>query len=337
MKKLVCASLALLTMSSYADDFRTCNNGVLFGRLNDKGEIQALPGEKISSQAKVDDKDHITFEDVEGNKTSLIVERNSQGKITSASTEKDLSKLTSKERDGIRYREAYKVAFDGLPGMCQWSRTQSPSSNEVSLNSRECPKILVYNNEQQGYVPANYKMINKGNFSQFKLKGIKSWEEFESIRDEDRKRWSADAKIVQAYSDALEKQGWTYPTGTKMSLDYQDGNCFIKKISETVINGKNGAKSENTTYENSKCDSMRKIFQKYSKDINKCDLITGEALKELKTIQTGKRQSTPERFELNLITKEESLCNMYSSIVQYKKESGSGTGSGSNSSGTKSE
>lgn len=326
--------LGLVSLNAIAEDYSKCNNGVLFGRLNDKGEVQPLPGEKLISSNKKDGKDVLTFEEFDGTRHSIIIERDKQGRVISASNEKDLSSLTQKEREAIRYREAYKIAFGSLPGMCQWSRTKTDTYDEVRLNSRECPKVLVYDKSQDGYVPANYKMINKSNFKQFKFKDINSWEEFEKIRAEDKKRWSADARVVRAYSSALDQQGWSYPTGTKMSLNYQDGNCYIKKISSTITNGKNGAKSEETVYDNDRCDSMRKVFQNYSKDLNKCEQITFNALQELKVAQGIEKPSISEKFEMNLITREEALCNTYSSIVEYNKSGGS---SGSGSTDTKSE
>lgn len=287
MRKLLFPSMLLLTFTvSAAVDYSSCVSAQpgLYGRLNNDGQILPIPGEKVSITKNEDGSENVLFTQPNGVKFGFNLKRDKEDRITSISNERDYSSLTKKERNDLLMREATLLAFDSQ-GTCQGQGGGSWDENGYgggwSVHSRECASVRVWNPELKSYVPADYNIINKNNFSKFKFDRSYTWKEFEEMRKYDKKRWKADEKVVKAYAKSLEQTGWAAPTGTVTSFDFKDGKCFVKKVEDLLVIGKTGAKVYAPKYDHEECSRMKPIFEKYDDKLHQCKLDNFQASNEI--------------------------------------------------------
>jgi len=278
MKKLLVPTLLLMSMTAVgAVDYSSCmkSQAGLMGRINEKGEITPLPGEKMNITKNEDGIESVDITAVTGQNIKFKLLRDKENRIVSASDVKDLSEISKKERNDLLMREATLLAFDSQ-GTCQGMGGGSWNENGYgggwSVSSRECASVNVWDPELKRYAPADYSMINKKNFSKFKFSGISTWDEFVKARAFDKKRWKADEKVIKAYAKSLEQTGWAMPTGTVSSFDFKDGKCFLKKVEKNLLVGKTGAMIRSVEYDSESCDRMKPIFEKYDNKLHQCKL-----------------------------------------------------------------
>lgn len=326
--KFYLAALSLLATSiaNGSPDYSTCNHGLATGRISKSGDIEGRDGlEKISKRIQTKDGIEVTFEGTDPRfpyKETIIFNTDSNGRIVGYTQNLGYSQLSKKEKNQIKYNEAYLLANGNYPGQC--AGVEFGSSPGSATNFRgDCSGVFVHD-DQGNRVMLDYDTVTKKNFNEKKM-GM-SWELFSQLKSAYQKQQDVKKRLAQAYMGFMDDKGWLFPTGEKATFKVNDTNCSIEKIDKLLVNTVNNSVVEHNTYNADSCDKMILKLTKAQDQLMACSAKEKELVREILGIPQDAifiSQDEQIKFDTDfpqtnrdIINKMVTNCNMYGVIIK---------------------
>lgn len=262
-----------------AVDYTACenNNWDLKDRVSPEGKIIPRVGEVIKSRKELENgdvevifnQDDPRYRDIE---EKITFRTDDSGRIIGTKNVFDTSGFSKQNLNQIKKREAYKLAHGYYPGMCAQfsSGTGSPERGGAWLTTMkgDCSTSALFLQGRNQYIDP--ETLNKKRFEELKT-GI-TWDQFKQMRDQDRKTKKERESIAKAYMKLMDKNGWSFYTGSESKFEIKDDKCILKSNVDLMKNGKTGAIMEMETYNADQCHKIEEVVKRHEKSQNECRL-----------------------------------------------------------------
>lgn len=272
MKKIfLLASLAVSSSTVLsANDYSNCAHGLATGRIDSSGAIVPREGmETIEKKKQTPEGMEVTFKSTDPRskeKETILFKTDKNGRITGFKESTDYSKLSKKEKNQIKYNEAYRLANGYYPNECI-SETITNGSSQATRSSGDCFGVFVFDGDQK-FSRLSYESINKSNFDKYNI-GM-SWDEFSRAKKEVIKIKDSKKKVAEAYVKLMDKQGWLIPTGSEATFKFSGNECHIEKVDQLLFNTTNNTVMNNNEYNAERCDQVMPALENATDDLKQC-------------------------------------------------------------------
>lgn len=325
IKKFMVSVLVAASLPSIASvNYSNCNHGLATGRIAKNGEIQPREGlEKITKQTETKDGTQVTFEGTDPRfpyKETVLFNKDAQGRLAGYTQDLQYSKLSKKEKNQIKYNEAYLLANGNYPGQCA-AVSFGSDSRETSHHRGDCSGVYVFD-EKGNRVMLDYDTVTKKNFNAKKM-GM-SWELFSELKSAYKKNQDVKKRLAEAYMGFMDDKGWLFPTGEKATFKVDESKCSVEKIDTLLVNGVNNSISESNKYDANKCDSIMPKLNKAQNELMSCAMKEKDIVREILGIPQGEIFiSTDEQVQFDtdfpqnnrdIIRKMYTNCQVYGSM-----------------------
>lgn len=262
-------------------DYKNCNNGLATGRITSNGDIQAREGlEKITNKVKKKDGIEVTFEGTDPRfpyKEKIMFNTDSQGRITGYTQDLGYSKLSKKEKNQIKYNEAYLLANGNYPGHCAGVEFGS-SAGSASNFRGDCSGVFVHD-DQGNRVMLDYNTVTKKNFNEKKM-GM-SWEIFSELKSAYQKQQDVKKRLAEAYMGFMDDKGWLFPTGEKATFKLDESACAIEKVDKLLVNNVNNSVVEHNVFNAESCEKMMPKLTRAQDQLMSCSSKEKELVRDI--------------------------------------------------------
>ncbi len=280
MKKMIFAFI--ITSPIFASvDYSGCDHGLATGRITKDGKIQPRESlEKVTKQTESKSGIEVTFEGTDPRfpyKETVLFNKDDQGRIAGYTQDLQFSKLSKKEKNQIKYNEAYLLANGNYPGQCA-AVTFGSESRATTHQRGDCSGVYVFD-EKGNRVMLDYDTVTKKNFNEKKM-GM-SWQLFSELKSAYKKNQDVKKRLAEAYMGFMDDKGWLFPTGEKATFKVDESKCAVEKIDTLLVNGVNNSIIESNKFDANKCDSIMPKLKSAQSQLMSCAMKEKDIVRDI--------------------------------------------------------
>lgn len=270
-RNVLLATLTLMSFSAFADvDYSKCMTAAgLWGTNIDKdGNFTPHSYQKIvnkSSEGKVDRYEiESEFPNYGGtgstkHKTLITLEKDDQGRVVKVQTGGD--KMDKKSIETMK-----KFQLQGQVNMTMMNANIQNGQFGYGLGPFGEMTYAVKDKDAK----IAYKKLSELNKEERAQVGM-SEELYKEMKQKARLDKKSSAKIEKGLKDLQAKSTPVYYLGQEAELEFKDGVCSPKNVSQRLYHTKDGTVHKNTTFTKEGCEEVQKLFVKHRDSIAKCD------------------------------------------------------------------
>lgn len=287
--KGITLTLTLLasTVAFSQTDYSACNQGLATGRITKDGKIQEREGlEKIVNRKETKEGVEVTFEGSDPRvpyKEKIFFHKDEQGRITGYTHDLGYTKLSKKEKEQIKYNEAYKLANGHYPGECL-SSIVGDGWRASGISTGDCSNVYVFD-ENGNKAMLDYNTVTKKNFNEKKM-GM-TWEQFSELKAAYQRTIESKKKLAKAYMGFMDDKGWLFPTGEQAKFKVDESKCAVEKVDKLLVNAVNNTIMPHNEYDAEKCSILMPKIKNAQQELMACSMTEKNLARDILGIPEG--------------------------------------------------